>query len=1273
MHDAQCNLQVAWCNASNLVECGSELPHCWNSPRIGRNAGAGALATALASSTIRTPSTCHAMEVVTRLFFPGSAMPLGICSSGKAHLLSAGAAFCLGGVPQFARMGDHRKTVHYQTGLRASFFASGESPMTARPIPRTMLASAIAASLALCAGSTMANTSVAHAATASAITHVDANGADVLADQRSRYILGLKDAPLALATRPGNRPFPRLANQRLDVNSPEALDYISALRSSQNRFLESASTLLGRVLQPVRPEMQFQHAFNGMVVELTDAEVAVLSTLPEVATIEPEMELPLHTDTSLNVIGAPTVWSGLNVPGNLATRGEGVVVGIIDSGVNIGSSAFAPVSPLDGYVFQNPLGSGNFLGWCNPSHPNHVPARDICNDKLIGGWDFTDAAVTGNTTVFDAPGFEDENGHGTHTASTAAGNTRQGTFNGISRDVSGVAPRANIVIYDTCHTAGTQGSCFNTATLAAINQIAADGIIDVVNYSIGGGLSPWSEANSQGFLALQNAGVYVAASAGNSGPGPSTLGHLEPWVSTTGGTTHARIFGFNFSLTGPGTPPANTMNITVRPGGAPIAAVSLSGPLIVSPNFANGATDGCAAYPADTFRRPAIPGGTQGIAVLQLDGATSACASGVRRTNAVNAGAAGVIFVDDTPLSLGASGTSYSMLLATWNQVAAHVATDPANATATIPTPLIAGPGVPDIMYASSSRGPNAFSILKPDLVAPGLEVLASYTRWTAAAPAPFGGSVNVANNNVLNAISGTSMASPHNAGAAALLRALNRSWTPVQIRSALMTTAVTAITKETGLAPTDAFDIGAGRIDLTRAAKAGLVLNETGANFTAANPGTGGDPSQLNLPSFQNLNCVGTCTFPRTVQSTRTAPVTWTTSVTGFASGVASVSPPSFTVSNAGTAPITLSVDALQLTPGQVAFGQVVLTPSNPAIPVATMPVAVRSGPPDIDVQPTSIAVSVAVDATTSAPVQIRNVGNPTINWSVDEVGTGNVTQLNQINAGTFGQSINFFSGQTPTAGGIYGSDDHTPEDSGALRSITVDGFMTGTPATALNALATQVTFKVYSDAAGIPAGNPEAGAAGEIYSCARTPAGPNSGGLSFLIADGSDFRLDTVAAAAAGCPAPPALTAGTRYWISVFPTIPGNTGARRWIWSRSSNSVGLEAKSISPLSLLGVPSTWTTLAAVAPPALNAYTMVVTTDVQCGAPWFDLATTSASLGLAGITNTTLDVNATGLTPGNQRRFLCVDSNGSDPDEPRIVVPVNLTVTAEAIFTDGFE
>lgn len=1076
------------------------------------------------------------------------------------------------------------------------------------------------------------------------------------------YIVGFKGAPLALADRDPAQgvQLPRNDRGRLDVHAPEAVEYVQELAEAQQAILRTAGELVGR---PLVPQLTFQHAFNGAVLRLTEQEAARIGTLPDVTLVEPYHEYPVDTDVGPQLINAPGIWTGSATLGGIQTRGEGVVIGVIDSGVNIGSPSFA-ATDIDGYTHVNPLGTGNYLGWCNPSNPNHDPIRDVCNNKLIGGWDFMDYINSPSPTVYEAPGFEDEGGHGSHTASTAAGNRRNAVINGIPAVISGVAPRANLVIYDACYTNSSgQGLCPNVATVASINQAVADGIIDVINYSIGGGTEPWLEATSQAFLAAHNAGIYIAASAGNSGPGPSTLGHLEPWVSTTGASTHSRNFGALFTLTAPGTPPANTQNIEMRMGALPWPNAPISAPLVVSPGFSNGSTDGCSAFPANTF----VSGGNGAIAVLALDVATSACPSSTRRTNALNAGAVGVIFVDDAYINLGASNTSWSMLDTDWANVAAAIAGDPTNAAATITAPQALYTGQADVMASFSSRGPNKFPLLKPDLTAPGVSILAAYDRWDTGVAVP-GQLLSGADDNVA-VISGTSMSSPHHAGSAALLRALNRNWTPTQIKTALVTTTTTQnLVKEDGSTPSDPFDRGSGRIDLGAAAKAGLIMDETGANFAAADPANGGDPSQLNLPSFQNLNCIGTCTFPRTLRGTRAQPVTWTATVSGLPAGAANVNPSSFQASALSATSFSLEIDSLQLPANTTVFGELVLTPSNPSIPVSRMAIAVRRANPDIDVTPASISLTVTDSNPVTVPMTIANLGNPTITWQNDTSGTGEATLLEHINNFANGFTSGYFLAQSGGPQGAYYAEDVKVGSNATVTRIRAEGFMTGSPSQTLSQRAQSIHFRIYNNATGdLPAGNPDAGVAGELWSCDVPVGNP---GLEFKTAERSDngiFELNL--ATVTGCPPAPALQAGNTYWFSVTPVINGTSSQRRWAWFRAlqqdTTRSPAAAKRIGPI--LGL-SSWADMPAPADLALG-----VKGDVACGAPWLSLDVNSGSLGIGGTSNATLTIDPAGLALGTHTAFVCIDTQGSDPDEPKVLVPVSLTVKQALLFSDGFE
>lgn len=226
--------------------------------------------------------------------------------------------------------------------------------------------------------------------------------------------------------------------------------------------------------------------------------------------------------------------SATNPSGELASaitgyKGEGIVVGIIDSGINMQHPSFAEVGG-DGYEHINPLGQGTFIGFCDPSHPDYH-ASIVCNNKLIGAWAFADTKGVSN---FDtgAKSPNDEDGHGTHTASTVAGNIIDNPeINGVNfTRISGVAPHANIIAYDVCgYVSGGvySANCTGAALMDAVDQALIDGV-DVINYSISGGVNPWNDYVEIAFLNARTAGTVVSASAGNNGPTVGTVNHLSP-------------------------------------------------------------------------------------------------------------------------------------------------------------------------------------------------------------------------------------------------------------------------------------------------------------------------------------------------------------------------------------------------------------------------------------------------------------------------------------------------------------------------------------------------------------------------------------------------------------------------------------------------------------------------------------------------------------------------------------------------------------------------
>lgn len=698
-------------------------------------------------------------------------------------------------------------------------------------------------------------------------------------DRRSRgTFIVLFDEPSLAAYRGGVTGLavaPRTAGKhgrlRIDVDSHEARDYLGYLQGRQLQMEASMGRVAGRTLE-VRHRMQ--HATNGIVVDMTAQEAARVARLPGVRLVEAYREYPLQTDVGPTLIGAPVAWAGsINEPGGAAAvQGEGIVIGVIDSGINFGSPSFAATDPVDGYVHVNPLGAGVYLGTCNGG----VDAGR-CNSKLIGGYDFVcgpPGNQCGATDVAEEPGFGDTNGHGSHTASTAAGNRRDVVFSGAALRISGVAPRANVIAYDACYTNTStgQGLCPNSSTLASINQALANGV-DVINYSIGGGSLPWSETTSLAFLDATDAGIFVATSAGNSGPGPNTMGHLEPWTSSTAAAQHGRGgFAYLLQVTGPAPVPPELQPVVLNEGsGGAVFSAAIPGTtrLYISPGLAT-ADDGCNAFAANAF--------AGGIAVVRR----GSCNFSVKVNNAAAAGAIAVVIANNQagvviPSVPGTTIPAFSVTQAEGNALGAFGNANPTTATAQIGFPAVGVPNVADALASFSSRGPAGnFNLIKPDVTAPGVNILAAYA-----------GTSITGFEQLVDAISGTSMASPHNAGAAALIRQAHPSWTVSEIKSALLMTATTEVYLEDQVSPADPFARGSGRIRLERAIRAGLVMNETRAAYLAANPAIGGLTHTLNLPSMARANCAPTCQFVRTFRNPGTSGSLWSVQVTGLAGSV--------------------------------------------------------------------------------------------------------------------------------------------------------------------------------------------------------------------------------------------------------------------------------------------------------------------------------------------------------------------------------------------------
>ncbi len=748
---------------------------------------------------------------------------------------------------------------------------------------------------------------------------------------------------------------------KLDADAPASVAYMDYLAQKQAEAIAEVNSTLGRSIDVL---YTYKAALNGFAAEMTAAEADIVSKLPSIKYIEREHEYTLDTDYGPAWMGADGIWDGSMTGGLDGTYGEGVIIGVIDTGIDPWNPSFADVGG-DGYDHTNPWGADTYVGVCDADDPSYDPTFP-CNDKLIGAW--------GYASVNDGDP-RDADGHGSHTASTAGGNVVHGAVITTPTDVytaniSGVAPHANIVAYAAC--------CTGAALTAAKEQVILDEV-DVVNYSIGysGGTADlWASADTQAWLNVRDAGIFVASSAGNDGPAAATMGGPgdAPWMLTVGASSHNRAFLNSVILdNGTTTTTVDGLSMTGAYGPAPVVYAS------------DYITGDATAEDARLCAPGAFPAGT-------FDGEIVVCERGeygrvAKGQSVADGGAGGYILAQPNEVGGGpGSLVSDPHVLPAVHidyygyQTLQSIVTGTEVVSGTIVgTTMDVDDSYGDVMASFSSRGPIRSELfVKPDVTAPGRSIWAAYHQGDEDGDYTF------------NVIGGTSMSSPHAAGAAALLRALYPDWTPAQIQSAMMTTARNeTVVDEDGTSKATAFEQGAGHVALGHAAQAGFVLDVTTQEFTDANPATGGDPTALNLASLANNQCIGMCSWTRVLSSTQDANVSWTATTDVFTDGITlTVTPATFDLAAGATQMITVEADISGLPNDVWAFGEVMLTATD--VPTAHFPVAVKGS---TGVLPDVLKIDVHRNAGSRLVKNLK--GLEIVTMTVDTYGLAEATQF--------------------------------------------------------------------------------------------------------------------------------------------------------------------------------------------------------------------------------------------------------------------------------------
>jgi subtilisin family serine protease len=624
------------------------------------------------------------------------------------------------------------------------------------------------------------------------------------------------------------------------------------IESHVQRLDNEQAAVINKVGGNIEQIYNYRYSLNGFAARMSPAQANKLEHMDEVLEVWEDEVRPLATNHSATFLDLFDPDVGLR--GSL--DGDGIVIGVIDSGIAPNHPALQDHRGADmPRACRSTWGETTILGlWlCRsykkledvqlfepPENWNGICevgpqfTEEDCNNKMIGARFFPDGAMaTGpieNGEIFSA---RDVDGHGTHIATTAAGNKVQasifGTFLG---NVEGMAPGARIATYKACwlRPGATRAAC-NTSDLAnAIDMAVADGV-DIINYSIGSSLFTATAPDDIALLAAAKAGVLAVVAAGNEGPNYQTITSPagNPAVITTAASsrdgTHAKealqvnsppgVSGKYAVLEAAFTPALSDRD----PLEAELVLVD-DGDESLPDGSAGTLIDGCQPFVNDTDI-------TGNIAFIQRGG----CDFDQKVANADAAGAiAAVIFnLSGPPIVMtGASGLSDIPAL----MIGAADGTlllDELNSEQVIEVVLdksffLTVEDTGNVLGAFSSRGPGTIpDILKPDVTAPGINILSGHTPdAVATAPGEF-----------FSFLTGTSMAAPHISGVAALIKQAHPDWTPAAIKSALMTTARqdVRVADESSIIP---FDFGSGHIVPNAAGDPGLVYDITDDEYDA-------------------------------------------------------------------------------------------------------------------------------------------------------------------------------------------------------------------------------------------------------------------------------------------------------------------------------------------------------------------------------------------------------------------------------------------------------
>ena len=628
--------------------------------------------------------------------------------------------------------------------------------------------------------------------------------------------------------------------KKIDFYSNTTKSYraqLSALRNDYKQWLKAN-------VPQAKVTGEFDISLNAVAVQLNGATLAQVAAGPQVKHAEYEgLYHPTVTDPDLAIIKAKEAWVS-----PLGSKGDGVKIAIVDTGIDTTHPCFSDA----GYTAQTQLGDKSFT-----------------NNKVIA------AKVFNNKTPSQKYTPEALQEHGTHVAGTAACNENTpAPVDGVATyGMSGVAPRALLGNYNVFP--GQVGNARSEDIMNALEAAYADGF-DVANMSLGGNAHGIQDLLTIAVDNLDQANMVVAVAAGNSGPGHFTIESpgSAARALTAGASTVGHFIGAPVTVGG------NTYGAAA--GDFATVSADLTAPLgVVSGGGVNGLSTACSALPANSL--------TGMIALI----ARGSCTFSTKIRNAQAAGAVAALVSNNVlgpPVAMGQDGTpnqpTIPAYMVTRSNGAVLATLNGASTTIGATLAYFQDATDNDFMAGFSSQGPTDVDFrVKPDVVAPGVNVLSSIPHQFCETPPCFA------------FFQGTSMATPHLAGSAAVVIGAHPTWSAAEVRSAVVNTADTGVLKSatTGNLVSDVNLIGSGREDLLSAVGVGAALDPVSVSFGAVPSGSG-----------------QTLTFDVTVTNLSGVAANWSVAVGAGSGGVAySVSPNSVSLAPGASTVVTITMTA--------------------------------------------------------------------------------------------------------------------------------------------------------------------------------------------------------------------------------------------------------------------------------------------------------------------------------------------------------------------------